>query len=55
MKKADLNKLMDGTKIDSMILLPKSIDDSNFIVSQYEAKEINLINSLIHELVSPGI
>lgn len=59
MKKADLNKLMDiiddVKKIDAMILLHQSIDDSKFMVSQYEAKKTKLISSLIDELVSPSV
>ncbi|MBB5636393.1 hypothetical protein HDE68_002294 [Pedobacter cryoconitis] len=59
MKDTELNKLVDlideVKKIDSMILLHQDLDDSRFMVDQYEAKKTQLISKLIDELVSPGI
>jgi len=59
MKKAELNKLLDiiedVKKIDAMILLHAQLDDSKFMLSQYEAKKTKLISCLIDELVSPEV
>ncbi|MBB6274551.1 hypothetical protein HDF26_005029 [Pedobacter cryoconitis] len=48
MKDTELNKLVDlideVKKIDSMILLHQDLDDSRFMVDQYEAKKTQLIN-----------
>ena len=59
MKDTELNKLVDLVdevkKIDSMILLHQDLDDSRFMIDQYEAKKTKLISELIDELVSPAI
>jgi len=59
MRKEDLHKLMglieEAKKIDDIITLHKTMDNSSFMVSQYEAKKTKLISDLIDELVSPAI
>ncbi|MBV7533720.1 hypothetical protein [Chitinophaga sp. sic0106] len=59
MKKAELNSLMDILdgikKIDSMILLHESLDDSTFMISQYQSKKSKLIDQFIDELLSSHI
>ncbi|KAA8473913.1 hypothetical protein BDE36_1102 [Arcticibacter tournemirensis] len=59
MKKADIYKLTDlieeVKKIDAMILLHQNIDESQFMVSQYEAKKTKLIGEIIDELAAPSV
>lgn len=59
MKKEVIYRLMDILedlkKIDSLILLHSRLDDSKFMVSQYEAKKNKLIGSLIDGLISPEV
>lgn len=59
MEKIALHKLMDLIedikKVDSIILLHQSMDDSNFMIGQYESKKTMLVSQLIDELVSPPI
>lgn len=59
MRKEDLYKLMglieEAKKIDEIISMHKTMDSSDFMVSQYEAKKTRLISDLIDELVSPNI
>ena len=59
MKKIALGKLMDMMddikKIDAMILLHQNLDDSDFMVSQYEAKKYRLMSRLIDELVTSPV
>lgn len=59
MREIELYKLLDLIeeikKLEELIKLHKSSDDSDFMVSQYEAKKIKLTSELIDELVSPEI
>jgi len=59
MRNEDLYKLKsliaEAKKIDDIISLHKTMDNSGFMVSQYEAKKTRLISDLIDELVSPDI
>ncbi|NIG54777.1 hypothetical protein [Chitinophaga sp. Cy-1792] len=59
MEKIELNRLMDLLedikKIDSMILLHQSLDDSNFMTSQYQSKKIELVGKFIDDLISLNI
>ncbi|MFB6453823.1 hypothetical protein ACE38W_01025 [Chitinophaga sp. Hz27] len=56
MNKIELNRLLDLLddikKIDSMIVLHQSLNDSNFMISQYQEKKIRLISKFIDELIS---
>lgn len=59
MREIELYKLLDLIeeikKLEELIKLHKSSDDSDFMVSQYEAKKIKLTSELIDELISPEI
>jgi len=59
MKDKQLFKLMDLIeeikKIDAMIKLHSSFDDSDFMSSQYQARKDKLIGYLIDDLVSPTL
>jgi hypothetical protein len=59
MRNEELYKLKslieEAKKIDDIISLHKTMEESDFMVSQYEAKKTRLISDLIDELVSPDI
>lgn len=59
MKKAEIYKLMDLIedikKLDELILMHRRQDDSDFMLSQYEAKKNKLMGTLIDELASPPV
>lgn len=59
MRKEDFYKLInlieEAKKIDEMIAMHQRMDNSDFMVSQYEAKKTKLVSDVIDELVSPGI
>jgi len=59
MKKAEIYKLInlieDVKKLDELISLHRQLDDSDFMVSQYDAKKTKLMGILIDELASPPV
>lgn len=58
MKEKQLFNFMDQIeeikKVDAMIKLHSSLDDSNFMVDQYQERKNKLIGLLIDDLVSPA-
>jgi hypothetical protein len=59
MKKAEIYKLMDliedVKELDKLISLRLDVDNSDLMVSQYEAKKTKLMGRLIDELASPPV
>ncbi|KAA5548727.1 hypothetical protein [Adhaeribacter rhizoryzae] len=59
MKNWQLYKLMDLIeeikKVDAMLKLHSSLDDSDFMLSQYQARKDKLISYLIDDLVSSTV
>jgi len=59
MKKSEIYKLIDLIEIikqvDALITVHRKVGDSDFMISQYEAKKNKLMGSLIDELASPPV
>jgi hypothetical protein len=59
MKKAEIYKLMDliedVKELDKLISIHLDIDNSDLMISQYEAKKTKLMGILIDELASPPV
>jgi hypothetical protein len=59
MKKVEIYKLMDliedVKKLDELISLHYQLGNSDFMISQYEAKKNKLMGLLIDELASPPV
>jgi|ERR1700761_8058783 hypothetical protein len=59
MKKAEIYKLMDliedVKQLDKLISIHLDTDNSDLMVSQYEAKKTKLMGMLIDELASPPV
>ena len=59
MKKSEIYKLIDLIEIikqlDELIAVHRKVGDSDFMISQYEAKKTKLMGSLIDELASPPV
>lgn len=59
MRQSEIHRLMDMLddlkKIDALIDTHIKLDDSGFMVSQYEAKKVKLIANIIDCLASPAI
>ena len=59
MKKTEIYKLMDliedVKELDKLISIHLDIDNSDLMISQYEAKKTKLMGILIDELASPPV